>query len=216
MNYLGHAAIACQVNREPRFVFGAMLPDLCEMARVGAPEVRDELIAQGVAHHKLVDALFHESVAFQALLTMARARLGAMGLRSGPRRAVAHVAIELVLDAYFSGRPSVVQSYLASLMATQAPGLRGALRWQDGTGLERLTRVCDLLLKRGQDAAPLSADLLAHRVIRTLSDRPRLALTAAECVALPAWLPPVAHAVERRAPDVEAELSEALGELRSR
>lgn len=97
MNLLAHAEVARRVaGEDPHFLLGAVLPDLAPM--LGLDLRRDDLdgrILDGWRFHHRVDDAFHELPLFVAGM---RALRGDLDLDRGPRRAVAHVGWELLLD----------------------------------------------------------------------------------------------------------------------
>src|SRR5438067_700665 len=104
MNFLAHAAVASSHDRDPEFILGAVLPDLLPMA--GVAVARHDLPAQVQAgwrfHHRTDDA-FHAAAAFRAGVQALRTDLRGTPLETGPRRAVAHVGWELLLDDVVAG-----------------------------------------------------------------------------------------------------------------
>ena len=104
MNYFGHAAVASWTTSVPRVLLGAMLPDLATMcaARLAAADAQpDPDLARGIALHEATDAAFHKLPAATALMRELDDRLDRAGCARGPRRAVAHVGTELLLDGVY-------------------------------------------------------------------------------------------------------------------
>ena len=122
MNFVGHAMAACWEQDDPRFVLGAMLPDLAPMCGARMDAVIDAVIAAGVACHHRVDAAFHQCEAFASLCGQARGRLHAAGLARGPVLAAAHVGVELLLDGCWLDDPDVDAAYVGAVEhATRLP-----------------------------------------------------------------------------------------------
>jgi hypothetical protein len=97
MNFLGHAEVARRhAGDDPHFLLGAVLPDLVPM--LGVTIDREGLhprVADGWRSHHAVDEAFHQLPVF---LLGVRALRDDLDLERGPRRAVAHVGWELLLD----------------------------------------------------------------------------------------------------------------------
>ena len=89
MNFGAHIVVAERVGASP---LAAAAPDLVHMARLG--------LAPGVdaAHHHRADAAFHDLPWFQARTRALSIDLQGHGVRRGPARGAAHVAVELLLD----------------------------------------------------------------------------------------------------------------------
>lgn len=215
MNFFGHAALAAshfEAQRPSpdeaelwRLCAGAMLPDFWGMLRLRRPAVRDDSVARGVQFHHATDAEFHELASFHRLSRDAFAWLSEHGLPRGPARAVAHIGIEMLLDEVFAREASARDAYrgalalpLAELLDFPAP--------EDGP---RLTALQQALLGRTAWLQQPPAELVAERITRTLSGRPRLATDAAGQLLLGHW-------VTRSRPQVEAEAPEVLAALRTR
>lgn len=205
MNFLGHARAATWHDRDPRFVLGAMLPDLATMAGVRRPVARDEVIAAGVAFHHRTDAAFHASPTFERLTHDGVRALRGAGIARGPALAASHIAIELLLDA------SLAED--AVLVADYAAALRSELVLGDETQTVALSRVCARLHDAGAPRWYGEIDEMVPRLERILSRHPRLALTASDRGPLRAWVvdvqPQVAEGSERMLDELRARLSRA-------
>ena len=59
MNFFAHALLAAEHNPAPAYLLGSMLPDFCTMAGVKSEKTGHTLVDAGVAHHHLVDDVFH-------------------------------------------------------------------------------------------------------------------------------------------------------------
>ena len=112
MNFLAHAAVARRHDDDPAFVLGAVLPDLLPMA--GIRLTRDDVpaaVAAGWRSHHHADAAFHESMAFREGVHALRTDLRTTALATGPRRAVAHVGWELLLDDTVMGDRDTITAF---------------------------------------------------------------------------------------------------------
>ena len=200
MNFFGHAAVARLVDDDPAFVLGAMAPDLLGMCGLVAGAVTSPRLAAGQAHHLTVDAAFHGSAAFVALQCWAVGALVTAGLRRGPARGAAHVAVELLLDGVLAADPRARDAYqrgLASAERTPEPFVwteaRERVRWLALVGRLRAGAIPDSY----RDPA-----FVTDRVAGALNHRPRLALTPAESAVLHGWMPALQKRVAAEAGDL--------------
>lgn len=200
MNFFGHAAVARSVDDDPAFVLGAMAPDLLGMCGLVAGAVTSPRLAAGQAHHLTVDAAFHGSAAFVALQCWAVGALVTAGLRRGPARGAAHVAVELLLDGVLAADPRARDAYqrgLASAERTPEPFVwteaRERVRWLALVGRLRAGAIPDSY----RDPA-----FVTDRVAGALNHRPRLALAAAETALLRGWMPALQKRVAAQAGDL--------------
>jgi hypothetical protein len=213
MNFFGHAALAThhfeatQPALPPgavaKLCAGAMLPDFLGMLRLGRASVPDALVARGVAFHHRTDEVFHDLPPFLRLSRGAFAWLSERGLPRGPARAVAHVGIEMLLDEPLSDDARARAAYRAAL---ELP-LGSFVELTTPAGAERLTELRMALAERARGSRRVSPEVVAQRIRRTLSGRPRLETDDAGQALLGKW---VAHA----RPLVLAEAPEILARLR--
>jgi hypothetical protein len=177
LNFFGHAVAASWVNPAPGFGYGAMLPDLSAMVGAKLLGCSSEIVAQGIDFHHQTDRVFHQDPTFSELETWSRTRLTELGARKGPRRALAHVSLELLLDAMLARTPKYVEAYHRALefgRGSHGIDLSGAA---DESGLRRL---CGILLERSSRLAPRDAEALVDRLERVLERHPRLRFDATE------------------------------------
>ena len=176
MNFLGHAAVARHHDDDPAYVLGAVLPDLLPMAglRLDRSAVGPQVAAGWRDHHR-VDAAFHASADFTQGVRALHADLHP--LERGPRRAVAHVGWELLLDEVVADDADTLVAFRAALEAGR--DLHPDAGWH---------RLLDRLA-----AGPFVE--VALRVHRTVGRRPRLAFDAE-------LVPLVADVLERHRPTV--------------
>jgi len=216
VNFFGHAWLAAGRNADPRFVLGAMLPDLAPMAGLRLRGANDAALSAGIAHHLAVDAAFHALPAFQMLAADAARELRRAGLRRGPARGASHIGLELLLDGWLARRCGVPGAYRAALV--QAPQLGALLRFAPGhrfraqsatahrgatgaTGGMAWTfpELCRKLAASPLPEAYAEPGFTAARVAAALARRPRLALTPAERSACAVWLRPTARTLSATA-----------------
>ena len=220
VNFFGHAWLAAGRNANPRFVLGAMLPDLAPMAGLRLRGANDAALSAGIAHHLAVDAAFHALPVFQRLTADAARALRRAGLRRGPARGAAHIGLELLLDGWLAQRCGVPDAYRTAL--AQAPQLGALLRFAPGRRAPATLRaqittraavhrgtpgaagaaggitwtfpeLCRKLAASPLPEAYAEPSFTAARVAAALARRPRLALTPAERNACAAWLRPAAR-----------------------
>lgn len=182
MNFFGHAVVASAVEPVPAVVLGAMLPDLEAMVDSTASRLASPL-SRGVSLHHATDAAFHDGAPFLAHQEAARGLLGALPVRRGPRRAVAHVGVELILDAALN-TPARLDCYLEALeVGLSAATLRGV------PFLERLKlrSLFKTLTRRAPYVTPSSPSGVVERLQRALWARPALSLENAELPHVQTW-----------------------------
>lgn len=216
VNFFGHAWLAAGRNADPRFVLGAMLPDLAPMAGLRLRGADDEALSAGIAHHLAVDAAFHTLPTFQMLTADAARALQRAGVRRGPARGAAHIGIELLLDGWLARRCGVPDAYRTAL--AYAPQLGALLRFASGRRAQNTTRatggaawtfpeLCRKLAASPLPEAYAEPSYTAARVTAALARRPRLALNPAERNACAAWLRPAARTLAASAESLLDALS---------
>lgn len=179
MNFLSHAWLAHADRPEPRFVLGAMLPDFASMCGAHLHGTGDPLVAAGLAHHQEVDERFHVQPEFTALCRDVGAWLRDAGVGRGPAMAVAHVGVEILVDATLIG--DVDAAYLAAIAT--AP----VLDWSDAGAAWGGLR--GRLRDHGMPTMYRDDERVAQLMVRILEGRPRLRLdvehvpAVAECLA---------------------------------
>lgn len=206
MNFFGHAVVAGWQSGDPNFALGAMLPDFASMIGGKISGVDHPVIARGIDLHHKTDAAFHQLRDFFDLCAEAGALLRARGIRRGPVRGAAHVAVELCLDGYLAGDGGAVAHYLATVAGSD-PSL---LRWQSAESGPRFAGLLARLADAGAPRPPIVPDRIARRVSRALASHPLLAVTAIEERDLSTQLPSIDAAVAARAPALIANLRRAL------
>lgn len=164
-------------------VLGAMLPDLECMVGSTASRFVTGPLRRGVWLHHATDRAFHDGPQFLAHQEAARSLLATLPVRRGPRRAVAHVGVELILDSALN-TPSRLERYVSALeVGLQGAALRGV------PFLERL-QLRSLLKTLGRRAAyvtPSAPSGVVERLERALWARPALRLSAAELPHVQEW-----------------------------
>jgi hypothetical protein len=211
VNYLGHAAVATWRSQDRAFVLGAMLPDFATMIGARPPATTHAGLAAGMQFHYRTDEVFHRSAGFLELTRSAFGWLLARGVDRGRARAIAHVGVELLLDADLSRAEPVRRAYVAALHGGAAHELGRHLTWGEPQGRLGFEDLRARLLVRGVTEDDPSPDVISQRLRRALAARPRLALDdAAELVARD-WAMMARPLVAARAVGLARELAERLG-----
>ncbi|HEU5073551.1 MAG TPA: hypothetical protein VFU02_05250 [Polyangiaceae bacterium] len=216
MNFYGHAVFAAATHSDSAFVLGAMLPDFISILGARPPRLELGLLARGVAFHHRTDAVFHDSATFRRLQAQAASHLSSRGVRRGPTRAVAHVGVELLIDAAIAGpepdsarsrSTAADESYLAALELGASP--HAALVWRPPDEPERFMGLCQRLRHAGVERFRVDAEQAMVDLARILARRPRLALSEHETRTVSEW-------ANQAFVVVKAELPALLEELENR
>jgi len=177
MNYFGHALVASWRAAPAATVLGAMLPDFSSMCRARLARAQHAEVDTGLALHHATDAAFHDLPAVVGLMRELDARLDRLGCARGPRRAVAHVGIELLLDGVFVDDAAARASYLAGV-ATDV-----AVDWEH-EGAPRFAMLRARLRQYGVPEDLRDPDAITERLARVLGGRPLLAPAPADLRAI--------------------------------
>jgi hypothetical protein len=173
VNFFGHAAVATWSAADSGKVLGAMLPDFAAMCGSRLAGADDTAVADGIALHHATDAAFHQLPPVTGLMRELDALLAAGGCSRGPRRAVAHVGVELLLDGVLVDEPSYRAAYLGGIAHDLAHD--PALRWRDPEGPPRFAALLDRLRSRGVPDDLRLPEAITMRIGRMLAHRPLLA-----------------------------------------
>lgn len=160
-------------------MLGAMLPDFATMSRARLAEASDVEVAGGIALHHETDRVFHHLPAVLALMRELDERLERAGCARGPRRAVAHIGVELLLDGVLVDENAYRQSYLAGLAHDPA-----GVRWRDDGDDARFAMLLARLRSYGVPDDLRRAEDVAARLHRMLAHRPLLAPSANDLAAI--------------------------------
>lgn len=174
MNFFSHALLAAETGRGPRFVLGSMLPDLVNMVGVRMPQLDEPELRAGVAHHELVDRLFHPLPRTVRLMDALAARLRARGVSGGAPDAVGHVGFELLLDGYLWSEGFPLEAYQQAFAEVDMLG--NCVPQELGSKLQQLRqRVMQVPLPAAYGRPSFVTEVLQ----RILQGYPSLALSAA-------------------------------------
>lgn len=180
MNYFGHAAIASHREREPGFILGAMIPDLCAMTGLKGEESLGGVLGRGVRFHLDTDALFHQTRVFCEHNRRLQARFRELGVSRGPARAAAHLGVEMLIDAELARETPAVDAYVAALAwGVRHVGHESQGVWRSPSQL-KLAGLCQYLLDRGPGIHCTARERFVERLGRALGGRRLLSPTPAE------------------------------------
>jgi len=208
MNFLGHAVVAIDHDSDARFVLGAMLPDFATMVGLRLAEVRDSVVASGVALHHETDAVFHATPTFIELVNTTTAELREAGVRRGPARAVGHIGVELLLDGWWVRGHGVPDGYEQALEV--AASVESRLSWRAEAPDDVLARACRRLQELEIAAGYADPALVTRRLERILRDRPRLAMDANERGLIEDWTHDAVPRIAAVAPALWKEIRRGL------
>jgi hypothetical protein len=169
VNFFGHAAVASWSAPEAGVVLGAMLPDFAGMCGGRIEAAEEDHVARGIDLHHRTDAAFHRLPVVTGLMRELDGMLERAGCARGPRRAVAHIGVELLLDGVLVDDAAYRAAYLAAL------GHEPVLRWQDPDDAPSFAGLLAHLRTRGVPEDLRSPDAITARVQRILMHRPLLA-----------------------------------------
>jgi acyl carrier protein phosphodiesterase len=179
MNFFGHAAVASWQSPAAGVVLGAMLPDFATMIRARLADASDPDVAAGIAHHHATDAAFHGMPAVLGLMRELDERLAALGCARGPRRAVAHIGVELLLDGVLVEEAAYREAYAAGLAHDP-----GGVCWRDDDAVPRFHGLLERLRAYGVPEDLKKPHAITQRLQRMLAHRPLLAPSPADLVAI--------------------------------
>jgi hypothetical protein len=179
VNYFGHAAVASWTNSSPGAVLGAMLPDFATMSRTRLAEPTDVAIARGIDMHHQADGVFHQLPAVLGLMRELDARLVTAGVARGPRRAVAHIGVELLIDGVLVDEQPYRDAYLAALAHDPA-----GIQFRDEGDNLRFEALHARLRTYGVPDDLREPDSIVHRLHRMLAHRPLLAPSSTDLVGI--------------------------------
>lgn len=200
VNFFGHAAVASWQHRAPAVLLGAMLPDFATMSGARIAHATGDL-AVGIEHHHATDATFHRLPIVTGLMRELDERLLAGGCARGPRRAVAHIGVELLLDGILVTDPTYRDAYTTAL--AHDPDVT----WRDPDDAPRFARLHARLRAHGVPDDLRDPASITTRLARMLAHRPLLAPS-------PTDLRAIASALTAFQPRLTAAASSILHALR--
>ncbi len=214
MNFFGHAMIAERYEAtrgafRAEFVLGAMLPDFASMLRVRPPRALLPEVNAGLRFHHLTDDAFHGARSFLEISGEASRFLMSQGLSRGSARAVAHVGVELLLDAAFVSKRAN-EAYLSAITCALTTRVAEQLSWATLDGSIRFDELCQHLRRRGALPTQIAPEVIAERLRNILADRPRLTLDDAGQSVVRDWATRVGPSILSGAPLLLQEVEQRL------
>jgi hypothetical protein len=157
-----------------------MIPDFATMsgARVAEGEPHDPEVAAGIAHHHATDATFHRMAAVTALMRDLDTLLVERGCARGPRRAVAHIGVELLLDGVLVDVAAYRDAY------TRAIAHDAHVVWREAEDPARFSLLMTRLRTHGVPDDLREPAKITLRLGRMLAHRPLLAPSPADLRAI--------------------------------
>jgi hypothetical protein len=212
VNYISHVLVASWVRDRPAFILGAMLPDLATICGGSILELADPDLEAGEQHHQEADFVFHCHPRFLELCGQGVQALTGAGLPRPISRAVAHVGVELLLDATLVEDPdgSLEERYRMALAVGARDQLGPAIRWRRREHAGAFEELRGFLHQRGLPRVYLEGPFLASVVTRALSRRPRLSLGQTQVELVTTWLDQARPEVAAVAADLHGSLREML------
>ena len=168
VNYFGHAAVASWRQGRGGLPLGAMLPDFSTMCGARVSGSDDEDVAEGIALHHSTDSAFHGAPVVTGLMRELDERLERGGCARGPRRAVAHIGVELLLDGVLVDNDEYRDSYMLGI-EYDAP-----ISWRNEGDAERFAVLLERLRKFGVPDDLKKPEAIVFRMSRMLASRPLL------------------------------------------
>ena len=210
MNFFGHAMVATWQSTHPGFVLGAMLPDFATMIGARVPKVGHADVASGVAFHHDTDRVFHDAPTFRGLQADARRTLRERGLPRPSALAVGHIGVEILLDSALGDDPRGRAGYIAALSSGHPSDLGAHVEWASPAQAADYAKLIMVLAERGIPEGAADPSILAWRIARALSSRPRLRLDVDGERIVHEWAESAAPVVALAARELVREVSEGL------
>jgi hypothetical protein len=211
VNFFGHTVLAVRRSTEPAFVLGSMLPDFATMIRARPPRAEHADIESGMQFHWRTDEVFHRSAAFLTLSQRALTWLSAHGVQRGSALAVAHIGVEVLLDAALATDDRAQAAYRAALEDAADGELGRHIGWASDEARARFAGLRKRLLARGAIAGDIGPETVAERLRHALADRPRLSLDDASVLTVRDWARIARPDIDACAAPLVRELAELLG-----
>ena len=180
VNFFGHAAVASWTSDSPAVVLGAMLPDFATMsgARIANDGAHEPALGRGIDIHHATDSTFHQLPVVTGLMRDLDAILLERGCARGPRRAVAHIGVELLLDGVLVDEPTYRDAY------TRALAHDGQPVWREPDDPARYAMLLSRLRAYGVPDDLRDPAKITHRMARMLGHRPLLAPSPSDLSAI--------------------------------
>ena len=171
-----------------------MLPDFSTMSGARVASTSDADVAAGIDLHHATDGAFHVLPAVTGLMRELDEALARRNCARGPRRAVAHIGIELLLDGVLLDDATYRDAYLKGI------AYDAVIEWRDPGDDQRMAKLLERLRAYGVPEDLKTPESIVFRLGRMLAHRPLLAPSADDLRAIGAGLielqPRVAVAAE--------------------
>ncbi|MDB4963277.1 MAG: hypothetical protein JWP01_3276 [Myxococcales bacterium] len=174
VNFFGHAAVASWRIGRGGLPLGAMLPDFSTMCGARIVSAPDPEVADGIALHHATDKAFHTLPVVTGLMRELDQRLERGGCARGPRRAVAHIGVELLIDGVLIDNADYRESYILGLEYDTE------IVWRDEGDDLRFAALLARLRAHGVPVDLKKPEAITHRMQRMLGHRPLLAPTSSD------------------------------------
>lgn len=174
VNYFGHAAVASWRQGRGGLPLGAMLPDFSSMCGARVIGSDDEDVADGITLHHATDAAFHNAPVVTGLMRELDERLERGGCAKGPRRAVAHIGVELLLDGVLVENEEYRDAYMLGI-EYDAP-----ISWRNPGDDARFAALQERLRTYGVPDDLKKPESIVYRLSRVLANRPLLAPSSSD------------------------------------
>lgn len=165
-----------------------MMPDFEGMLAETGSRFTAPRLLEGIQTHHATDHVFHASEPFLRFQREARQALEQARVRTGARRAVAHVGVELLLDAALGNHAARALERAAVYKAALGVGLHAATL--SGASLVARAKFSTLLASlraRAEYVAPKTPIEVVSRLERIFATRPALALRPEELPSIGQW-----------------------------
>jgi hypothetical protein len=131
----------------------------------------DTEVAAGIELHHATDAAFHTLPVVTGLMRELDDSLLARNCARGPRRAVAHIGVELLLDGVLVDNATYRDAYTRGLAHDASP----AIEWREPGDDTRFAKLLERLRAYGVPDDLRKPEAITHRLGRMLAHRPLLA-----------------------------------------
>ena len=157
-----------------------MLPDFATMsgARIANDAPHEPEIGRGIDIHHATDKAFHQAPVVTGLMRDLDTLLDERGCARGPRRAVAHIGVELLLDGVLVDEPEYRTAY------TRAIAHDGTPIWREPDDPARFAMLISRLRAYGVPDDLRDPAKITHRLARMLAHRPLLAPSPSDLTAI--------------------------------
>ena len=146
-----------------------MLPDFSSMSGARVESTLDVDVQTGIELHHQTDAVFHVLPVVTGLMRELDDALARRDCARGPRRAVAHIGIELLLDGVLVDDPAYRDAYVSGLAHDPI------LEWREPGDDQRMAKLLERLRGYGVPEDLKKPESIVFRLSRILAHRPLLA-----------------------------------------